>query len=57
MTRRKAIELKCEILGKYIQTQSVGLSPRIMGIGPSLAIPKLLGKLGLRIEHVDLFEM
>ncbi|KAG0150170.1 hypothetical protein CROQUDRAFT_652579 [Cronartium quercuum f. sp. fusiforme G11] len=57
MSRRKAEELKCEILAKYIRTDVVGLSPRIMGIGPSLAIPKLLAKVGLTIENVDLFEI
>ncbi|MBW0562362.1 hypothetical protein O181_102077, partial [Austropuccinia psidii MF-1] len=57
MSRRKAEELKCKVLGKYIQTQVVGLEPRIMGIGPSLAIPKLLEKVGLKLENVDLFEV
>ncbi|KAH9809692.1 Thiolase, N-terminal domain-containing protein [Melampsora americana] len=57
MSRRKAEELKCKILAKYINTQVVGLPPRIMGIGPSLAIPKLLEKVGLDVEDIDLFEI
>ena len=28
-----------------------------MGIGPALAIPKLLEKLGVRLQDVDLFEI
>lgn len=28
-----------------------------MGIGPVMAIPKVLGKLGLRVEDVDVFEI
>ena len=35
----------------------VGLAPRIMGIGPTIAIPKVLEKVGLSTEDVDLFEV
>ena len=35
----------------------VGLSPRIMGIGPSYAIPMALKKAGITVEDVDLFEV
>jgi acetyl-CoA acetyltransferase len=34
-----------------------GLTPRIMGIGPSIAIPKVLAKVGITMEDVDLFEV
>ena len=34
-----------------------GLTPRIMGIGPSIAIPKVLAKAGITTEDVDLFEV
>jgi acetyl-CoA acyltransferase 1 len=34
-----------------------GLAPRIMGIGPTIAIPKVLAKVGLSKEDVDLFEV
>jgi len=34
-----------------------GLAPRIMGIGPSVAIPRVLELTGLTIEDVDLFEV
>jgi len=34
-----------------------GLAPHIMGIGPTIAIPKVLTKVGLRKEDVDLFEV
>ncbi|CAH7686245.1 Thiolase, N-terminal domain-containing protein [Phakopsora pachyrhizi] len=57
MSRRKAVQLNCKILGKYVQTQVIGLEPRIMGIGPSLAIPRLLEKVGLKIDDIDLFEI
>jgi acetyl-CoA acyltransferase 1 len=35
----------------------VGLEPRIMGIGPSYAIPKILEKTGLKLEDVDVIEI
>lgn len=35
----------------------VALEPRIMGIGPTYAIPKLLSKINLPKEEVDIFEI
>ncbi|KAM0753906.1 thiolase [Meredithblackwellia eburnea MCA 4105] len=57
MTRRKAEELGLEILGKHICTSVGGLPPRIMGIGPSVAIPKALARAGISQDDVDLFEV
>jgi len=57
MKRSKATELGLEVLGKFVKATVVGLEPRIMGIGPSLAIPKVLGKVGLSVEDVDVFEI
>ena len=34
-----------------------GLAPRVMGIAPTVAIPKVLEKVGLTKEDVDLFEV
>ena len=45
------------IIGKYAGSTIVGLAPRIMGIGPSFAIPKILGKVGLTKDEVDVFEI
>ena len=28
-----------------------------MGVGPTIAIPKVLGKVGLSVKDVDLFEV
>lgn len=57
MKRSKAQELGVRVLGKFVLSTSVGLEPRIMGIGPSLAIPKLLQKTGLTKDDVDLWEI
>lgn len=57
MRRSKALELKQTILGKYVGTALAGLPPRIMGIGPALAIPKLLVKYNLSQEDIDVVEI
>lgn len=46
-----------EILGKWAGTQTVGCRPDEMGIGPMLAIPKLLDYSGVKREEVDIFEI
>lgn len=57
MRRSRAIELGQPIIGKFAGATVVGLEPRIMGIGPTYAIPKLLGKVGLAKEDIDVFEI
>ncbi|KAI0830524.1 3-ketoacyl-CoA thiolase [Trametes gibbosa] len=57
MTRRKAEQLGLKILAKHVTTTVVGVAPRIMGIGPSVAIPKVLAATGLTKDDVDLFEI
>ena len=57
MKRSKALELGQPILAKYVAATVAGLAPRIMGIGPSLAIPKLLGKLDISLDDVDVIEL
>lgn len=57
MRRSKAQELGLKVLGKYVLSTTVGLEPRIMGIGPSFAIPKILERTGLSREDVDIFEI
>ena len=57
MKRSTAERLGQPIVGKYVKSTVVGLEPRIMGIGPSLAIPKIMKKTGLSKEDVDLWEI
>ena len=57
MKRSKAIELKQPIMGKFVGATIAGLAPRIMGIGPSIAIPKLLGKLNITMDQIDVIEL
>lgn len=57
MKRSKALDLKQAILGKYVGTALAGLPPRIMGIGPAFAIPKLLAKYNLSQDDIDVVEI
>ncbi|KAI9844177.1 MAG: hypothetical protein M1837_005777 [Sclerophora amabilis] len=57
MKRSKAVELKQPILAKFCGATVTGVAPRIMGIGPSLAVPKLLGKFGLTKDDIDIIEI
>ena len=57
MKRSRAIELGQPILAKFVGATVAGLAPRIMGIGPSIAIPKLLSKYNLSISDIDIIEL
>lgn len=57
MRRSKALEIGQPILAKYVGATVAGLAPRIMGIGPSIAVPKLLTKYGLSIDDIDIVEL
>ncbi|KIW16034.1 hypothetical protein PV08_06085 [Exophiala spinifera] len=57
MKRSTAEKLGQPVVAKFVRSTVVGLEPRIMGIGPSLAIPKILDLTGLTKEDVDLFEI
>ncbi|TIA99568.1 hypothetical protein E3P92_01764 [Wallemia ichthyophaga] len=58
LTRRSNAEkLKLPILGKFVASADVGCPPRIMGIGPAVAIPKVLQKAGLSSSDVDIYEI
>jgi len=58
MKRSKAIELNQTIVAKFCGATVAGVAPRIMGIGPSLAIPKLMSKFNLNLQNdVDIIEI
>lgn len=44
-------------LGRILGTASIGLDPRYMGLGPIFSTRKLLQKLGLTIQDLDLIEL
>lgn len=57
MTRKMAEQLGLNILGKYIATACIGVPPEIMGIGPAVAIPKLLNQCNLALSEISVFEI
>jgi acetyl-CoA acyltransferase 1 len=60
MTRRSTAQelgLTSEIIGKWAGTSVVACKPDEMGIGPALAIPKLLDYTGVKTEDVGVWEI
>lgn len=55
-------EAKAELLGikpmvRILSYSTVGVDPKIMGIGPAFAINDVLGKSNLKLEDIDLIEL
>ncbi|MDD3164252.1 MAG: thiolase family protein [Oscillospiraceae bacterium] len=57
MRESKAQELGVKPLVRIVSSSSVGVDPRIMGVGPAYAIPKALKKAGLELSDIGLFEL
>ena len=57
-----ASEEKCKELGlkpklRLVDYAVVGVDPKYMGIGPSVAIPKVLAHAGMTMDQIDLWEV
>ena len=57
MDGKLAEQRNLEPLGIYRGMVAVGVEPDEMGIGPALAVPKLLRRHGLSIDDIDLWEL
>lgn len=57
MSREKAEELGVKPLAIFRGFMLGGVDPDVMGIGPVAAVPKLLNRLGLKLEDIDLVEL
>ena len=44
-------------IGRLVNCASAGVHPRIMGIGPIAAVPKVLKQAGMNLDQIDLFEL
>jgi acetyl-CoA C-acetyltransferase len=44
-------------MGRFLGFAVAGCEPDEMGIGPVFAVPKLLGRLGLGVDDIDLWEL
>ena len=56
-SEEKAKELGAEPLGRFVGNAVAGVDPRVMGIGPIPAVRKLLERLGVGVDEIDLVEL
>lgn len=56
-SKATALGLGSRILGKWAGSQVVGCAPDEMGIGPALAVPRLLKSIGLEKKDIGLWEL
>ena len=57
MSEKMVKELGLHPIGRLVHSAVAGVNPRIMGIGPVVAIPKVLKLAGLNIDDIDLIEL
>jgi acetyl-CoA C-acetyltransferase len=57
MSDTKAKELGITPLARIVSSAATGLNPEIMGLGPVEAVRKALGRAGMGIDDIDLFEI
>jgi acetyl-CoA acyltransferase len=57
MERERAERLGLRPLARFVGYAVAGVEPDVMGIGPTVAIPKALELTGLRLEDLDLVEL
>ncbi len=57
MSEAMVKELKLEPVAKIIACSSAGVDPRIMGIGPVVAVPKVLKQAGVKLKDIQLIEL
>ena len=51
--RSTANRLNLPILGKFVTAATIGVPPRIMGVGPAYAIPRVLHLTGLVLDEIN----
>jgi acetyl-CoA acyltransferase len=57
MSEKMVKELGLQPVGRLVHSAVAGVNPKIMGIGPVVAIPKVLKLAGLNIDEIDLIEL
>ncbi len=57
MSERMVNELGLKPIGRLVACVSAGVHPRIMGIGPVAAVPKVLKQAGMNQADIDLIEL
>ncbi|MCX6298016.1 MAG: acetyl-CoA C-acyltransferase [Bacteroidetes bacterium] len=57
MSERMMVELQLKPIGRLVNCASAGVPPRLMGIGPIAAIPKVLKQANMNLADIDLIEL
>jgi len=57
MSEKMINALGLKPIGRLVNCASAGVHPRIMGIGPVAAIPKVLKQAGMNLDQIDLIEL
>lgn len=57
MTKKKADELGLKPLMKLVNICAAGVDAKVMGLGPAVAIPKVLKQAGMKYDQVDYWEI
>ncbi|MEM7332119.1 MAG: acetyl-CoA C-acyltransferase [Chloroflexota bacterium] len=57
MERKKAEELGLKPLARFVGFNVAGVRPEVMGVGPIKAVPKLLDRVGLTLDDMDIIEL
>jgi acetyl-CoA acyltransferase len=57
MSERMINELGLKPIGRLVNCASAGVHPRIMGIGPVAAVPKVLKQAAMQLGDIDLIEL
>lgn len=57
MGEKMVNELGLKPIGRLVGSAVAGVHPRIMGIGPVVAIPKVLKQTGMNLSDIDLIEL
>ena len=57
MSEKMVNELGLKPIARLVNCASAGVHPRIMGIGPVEAVPKVLKQAGMHLSQIDIFEL
>lgn len=57
MSEEMVKEMNLEPIARLVSYATVGVPPRIMGIGPMYAIPKALEQAGMQLKDMDMIEL
>lgn len=57
MSEEMVKELNLEPIARLVSYSTIGVPPRIMGIGPMYAIPKALEQANMKLEDIEMIEL